>query len=207
MTQDFLSKNLLRQAFRTNLSRDDHDQVLLRSNTEKLSARLQDFLKKQTGTWATFEPIGFEPDIRSAVSASSHLTWVYPRVENETLKFYKVNSRADLVANKWQILEPDPARATLVSISEISGLLIPGLAFDETCNRLGRGRGFYDRALEEIFNHHQSSKTVNPQKIGIALERQVSKTNLPADPHDIVMDVVITEGRTLASNASERTLP
>lgn len=197
MAQALLSKNLIRQAFRTNLSRDDHDQSLLRKNTDSLVARLSDFLKNQSGIWAAFEPVGFEPDIRHAVVQSTHLTWVYPRVDGDTLKFYKVGSREDLIENKWQILEPNPDRAVLVHVSELSGLLIPGLAFDETCSRLGRGRGFYDRALEEIFNHHQNLKTSAPLKIGVALERQVSVTALPVDPHDIVMDRVITESRIL----------
>ncbi len=198
MTQALLSKNLLRHAFRTNLSRDDHDQSLIRKNTDSLIARLSEYLKKQKGTWAAFEPVGFEPDIRGAVLQSSHLTWVYPRVEGDSLKFYQVASRDDLVANKWNILEPNPERAKLVSAGELDGLLIPGLAFDEACNRLGRGRGFYDRALEEIFNRQtQKLKTEAPLKIGVALERQVSVTNLPTDPHDIVMDRVITESRIL----------
>jgi 5-formyltetrahydrofolate cyclo-ligase len=184
-----LSKDLLRQAFRTNLDRDDHDQNLLKANTQNLSQRLTQYLANQTGLWAAFEPLGFEPDIRSSITASTHLEWAYPRVEGETLAFYKVQSRNDLVENKWKILEPDPSRATAVPVTELRGLLIPGLAFDENCNRLGRGRGFYDRALSEISNQQQ--------KIGIALERQVSKMPLPADPHDVVMDRVITEARVI----------
>lgn len=199
MTHALLSKNGLRQAFRTNLSRGDHDLVLLRKNTESLVSRLESFLKTQTGTWAAFEPIDYEPDIRAAVVQSPHLTWVYPRVEGESLKFYQIQSRADLIENKWKILEPNPQRARLVGIGELNGLLIPGLAFDEACNRLGRGRGYYDHALTDIFNHHQSlkTKTAAPRKIGVALERQVSATGLPIDPHDVVMDRVITESRIL----------
>ncbi len=52
--------------------------------------------------------------------------------------------------------------------------------------RLGRGAGHYDRLLK---------KTGCP-KIGIAYEFQIVK-NIPGDPHDVPMDMIITERRTL----------
>lgn len=187
-----LSKALLRQAFRTNLDRDDHDSTLIKSSARALSLRLVEFLKSQTGVWAGFEPIGFEPDIRSALESSSHIRWAYPRVEHEnTLSFYQVSSRTELVKNSLGILEPDPTRAVRVHLDEFHGLLIPGLAFDHYGNRLGRGRGYYDCALSEILRLNQ------PLKIGIALERQIAEQELPHDPHDIAMDLVITESRNL----------
>lgn len=192
-----LSKAALRQAFRTNLDRDDHDHTKLHHDSRALAARLTEFLRTQSGVWAGFEPMGFEPDIRPALEASSHIRWAYPRVEHgTTLAFYEVKSRAELVKNQWGIWEPDPTRAVRVHFDELHGLLIPGLAFDEKGNRLGRGRGYYDRALSEIL------KTNQPLKIGIALERQVSQHELPHDPHDIAMDLVMTESRSLKGTST-----
>jgi 5-formyltetrahydrofolate cyclo-ligase len=189
-----LSKAVLRQAFRTNLDRldQDHDREKLNHDSLALAKRLTEFLSTQTGVWAGFEPIGFEPDIRPAIEASKHIRWAYPRVEHETtLGFYSVASRDQLVKNQWGILEPDPTRAERVKASEFHGLLIPGLAFDEKGNRLGRGRGYYDRALSSLLTDNQ------PLKIGIALERQIAQQELPHDAHDIAMDLVVTESRTL----------
>jgi 5-formyltetrahydrofolate cyclo-ligase len=192
-----LSKAVLRQAFRTNLDRDDNDHAKLASASVALSNRLAEFLKTQTGFWAGFEPMGFEPDIRVAMASATHIHWAYPRVEHEsTLGFYEVSSRDELVKNQWGMWEPDPTRAKRVNPSEFHGLLIPGLAFDEKGNRLGRGRGYYDRALSGIL------ETNKPLKIGIALERQIAQQELPHDPHDIAMNLVITELRTLKGTYS-----
>lgn len=189
-----LSKTVLRQAFRTNLDRDDHDAQALKLASASLSKRITDYLKSQTGVWAGFEPHGFEPDIRSSLDASTHIRWAYPRVEHEnTLGFYEVRSRDELVKNNWGLLEPDPTRSVRVQPNEFHGLLIPGLAFDENGNRLGRGRGYYDRALAAILTTNQ------PLKIGIALDRQIA-ADLPHDSHDIAMDLVFTESRTLTGS-------
>ena len=199
-----ISKAALRQAFRANLDRVSETPTQseslapvvslasLASSAQALSKRLSEFLKTQTGVWAGFEPLGFEPDIRSTIESSTHLRWAFPRVEQaKTLSFYQVSSRSELVQNSLGIWEPDPTRAVRVHLDEFHGLLIPGLAFDHFGNRLGRGHGYYDRALSEIL------KTNQPLKIGIALERQIAEQELPHDPHDIAMDLVITESRNL----------
>lgn len=209
VTQNALSKTLLRQAFRTNLDRGQHEggqsSAELREKSERLTERLTQFLKTETGIWATFEPSGFEPDIRLAMTKSPHIDWAYPRVEGENLAFYLIASREALIENKWRILEPNPAVSTPVDASQLQGLLIPGLAFDERGGRLGRGRGFYDRALDLISQTHKKNQTTFPKKIGVALERQVSQTELPVDPHDIVMDHVITEDRIIGLSQWRRT--
>jgi 5-formyltetrahydrofolate cyclo-ligase len=199
-----LSKAALRQAFRANLDRAQdepgHDVTQLATASRELCTRLGDYLKTQTGVWAGFEPMGFEPDIRPAIAHAKHIRWAYPRVEHETLKFYEVTDRSQLVKNQWHIWEPDPLRAKHVSFDELHGLLIPGLAFDQHGNRLGRGRGYYDRALSEIRQTclaNSQDKINQPLKIGIALERQVASQELPHDPHDIAMDLVITESQIL----------
>lgn len=196
-----LSKAVLRQAFRTNLDRDDQNHAKFEIDSRALSERLADFLRAQSGVWAGFEPMGFEPDIRPAIGAAKHLRWAFPRVEHETtLGFYEVASRDALVKNRWGLWEPDPARAVRVDPGELHGLLVPGLAFDEKGNRLGRGRGYYDRALSGIHQQRCAAggrDIAQPLKIGIALERQIAQQELPHDPHDVAMDLVVTESRTL----------
>jgi 5-formyltetrahydrofolate cyclo-ligase len=61
-------------------------------------------------------------------------------------------------------------------------ILVPGLAFDSSNNRIGYGAGYYDKFLAE-----KSSA----RKIGICYDFQV-KGQLPIEPHDIKMDFIIT---------------
>ncbi len=62
-------------------------------------------------------------------------------------------------------------------------VLVPGLAFDRSGRRLGRGGGFYDRYLTHITGY----------KIGVAGSYQVTNIDLPEEEHDIRMDAIATE--------------
>jgi 5-formyltetrahydrofolate cyclo-ligase len=73
--------------------------------------------------------------------------------------------------------------------------LVPGLAFDQRGARLGRGGGWYDRALAA----HPTGT-----RIGLAYELQVFPT-LPEAAWDIRMDAVVTEARVLAAGAAGAT--
>ncbi len=59
-------------------------------------------------------------------------------------------------------------------------ILVPGVAFDSRGNRLGRGKGYYDRLLAGI----------PAFKVGICFDFQ-RFDRLPAEPHDVPMDRVI----------------
>lgn len=66
---------------------------------------------------------------------------------------------------------------------EIDIFIIPLVGFDERGYRIGNGGGYYDRLL----THYPSA-----QKIGLAFELQKVPT-IPSEPHDVPMDVIITE--------------
>lgn len=61
-------------------------------------------------------------------------------------------------------------------------IIIPGLAFDRTMNRLGRGKGYYDKYLA-------STKAV---KMGVCFDFQLLDS-IPSDQHDVKMDVLVSE--------------
>ena len=66
--------------------------------------------------------------------------------------------------------------------------IIPGMSFDYNGNRLGRGKGFYDRLLSEL----------SVYKIGICFGFQIWNEGIPAEEFDMIMDEVWTEkGRVL----------
>jgi len=68
-------------------------------------------------------------------------------------------------------------------------VIVPGLGFTKDGARLGRGKGFYDRYLE-------NSSVI---KIGIGLEMQIIE-HIPTDPHDVKMDFLVTDQRVLKIN-------
>ena len=93
---------------------------------------------------------------------------------------------ADLAVGKFGILEPRPEALRPAAIDPIDAVLVPGLAFDETGNRLGRGLGHFDRLLRQT----------GGVKIALAFDFQVLD-EVPAEPHDARMDFIVTETRVV----------
>jgi 5-formyltetrahydrofolate cyclo-ligase len=92
----------------------------------------------------------------------------------------------ELTAGKFGILEPKPGAVRLAALDRIDAALVPGLAFDETGNRLGRGRGHFDRLLRQT----------SGAKIALAFDFQVLD-EVPAEAHDAHMDFIVTETRVV----------
>lgn len=80
----------------------------------------------------------------------------------------------------------EPQGDALVDPDEIELIVVPAVAYDRSGNRLGRGKGFYDRLLA----------TTRATKIGVGYEFQLLDF-LPAEEHDVPMDMVITQHTTI----------
>lgn len=77
----------------------------------------------------------------------------------------------------------EPSGPEYTDLERINLIIVPGVAFDRKGNRMGRGRGFYDRMLKS---------TPNALKFGVAFDFQLLD-DIPVEPHDVKMDRVITE--------------
>ena len=104
-------------------------------------------------------------------------TLVLPRCEtNGIMTARRIVDLGQLVHGTYGIPEP-PETAPEFPVEEISLVLVPGLAFDRTGGRLGRGKGYYDRFLPKT-----TGKT-----IGICGQLV---TEVPMEPHDSRMDAI-----------------
>lgn len=83
----------------------------------------------------------------------------------------------------------EPVGEDVVDPSEIEMIVVPAVAYDRKGNRLGRGKGFYDRLL----------KTTKAAKIGVGYEFQLVD-EVPVEPHDQRVDIVITQNSTIIIN-------
>ena len=92
----------------------------------------------------------------------------------------------DLVASNMGIREP--VSGVPYPISAIDLVIVPGIGFDEYGNRLGRGRGFYDRFL--------AHPEFQGAACGFAFDEQLVPS-LPAGPLDRPIDMLITDARFL----------
>lgn len=77
----------------------------------------------------------------------------------------------------------EPTGEEFISLDSIEMIMVPGVAFDRKNNRMGRGRGFYDRMLKS---------TPNAYKVGVAFNFQLFD-QIPVEPFDVAMNQVIVE--------------
>lgn len=117
----------------------------------------------------------------------------YPRVRGEDLEFVLVSSRSALTPGAFGVMEPNGH--DLMAPKELDLVVVPGVAFDLSGYRLGYGKGFYDKAL-----HDTAQRTV---RVGVCYELQLVDV-LPAERHDICMDLIVTENRILRFRSPEK---
>lgn len=96
-----------------------------------------------------------------------------------------------LEARAYGIEEPEP-RKPLVTPSLV---LVPLVAFDSRCHRLGYGGGYYDRTLAAL---KTQGRVIS---VGLAFEAQ-KVSRLPSGMHDIALDYVVTETACYASKTA-----
>ncbi len=112
---------------------------------------------------------------------------VAPRVSWEQRRMMPVEIRSlteDVERTRWNL--PQPAAGDPVPLELIDLVVVPGLGFDHSGNRLGRGRGFYDRFL--------GSTQFQGMACALAFDLQVVE-EIPVDAHDMSVDMLVTEQR------------
>ena len=80
----------------------------------------------------------------------------------------------------------EPVAPSLLEITKINLIVVPGVGFDSAGNRLGRGGGYYDRILAEL----------RGISVGVAFDFQIF-SDIPCENHDKPVDFVMTETKFL----------
>lgn len=129
-----------------------------------------------------------------AVSAGKKVA--YPRVDGDDMDFYVVNTKAQLHEGYKGIFEPDEG-CEIVDTEDISlhnvFMILPGAAFDRLGNRIGYGKGFYDKYLDKM----PYIKTV-----ALAYELQIAD-EIPYETHDRQVEYIVTENRIIECKKRE----
>jgi 5-formyltetrahydrofolate cyclo-ligase len=185
------AKNELRMRLRA--VRDDTDPVLREKwNAERTLhgvAALREHVQADTVVSA-YWPMRSEADPRPLAFALAKLgaTLALPIVRPTGMTFREWASAATLVAGGFGTTEP-PAVAPLAVPTLV---LAPLLAFDLAGNRLGWGKGYYDRALGELDAAAARGEGVRPFVVGVAFACQQVDV-VPATATDRRLDAVLTE--------------
>ena len=99
------------------------------------------------------------------------------------------NLETDIFTGKFDISEPLPT-CEEIPLNQFDLVLVPGMAFDQSGNRLGRGRGFYDRILA----------AASGIKCGVAYDFQLLG-KIPVEPHDARVNFIFTPNRCVRRTA------
>ncbi|MDH3659357.1 MAG: 5-formyltetrahydrofolate cyclo-ligase [Alphaproteobacteria bacterium] len=142
---------------------------------------------------SAYWPLEGELDPRPALLAllARGATAALPRVvgDGRPLDFHAWQPDDRLVEGRFRVMEPTPDAARVSP----SVLLVPLLAFDRQCRRLGHGKGYYDRTLQDL---KVNDPAVLPEPavlaVGVAFAAQ-EVGRVPTDEFDQTLDMVITE--------------
>lgn len=144
--------------------------------------RLEKF--QSAKTVLLFSPLPDEPDIRPLLSRYvSDKTIFLPVVVGENLILRQLHDAESMQVGAFGIKEP--SEGEFCNFGSIDVAIIPGVAFDLRGNRLGRGRGYYDKLLGDV-------RFRNVVKIGCAFGFQIAN-DVPALEYDVKMDAVVCE--------------
>ncbi len=152
-----------------------------------IQSRLDQMLKNQKGLWGAFRPLKTEPQIDWTL-LSDNIEWCFPKVAEGDLTFYTDAKNYQVSALGVQ----EPVGGQPVELSNLSGVVVPGLGFSKAGHRLGRGKGFYDRTLEEF----------NGKKIAVCFGLAFVE-ELPNEAHDVLFNHIVTESSIYQVNDPE----
>lgn len=161
----------------------EYSRVALRELSDKIMSRLE-----QTELFQAASCIALYHAIPGEVQTAEFIEKWYrkkkillPLIVGDDLRLLLYEGPDSLRPGPFGISEPK-ADGIEVPEREIDLIIVPGVAFDKDKNRMGRGKGFYDRLLS----------TLDIPKVGICFGFQMIP-HVPVEPFDKKMDYVITE--------------
>jgi len=171
-----MDKDALRAAMRSSATLDER-------LSEQVLASLRRWLtERMPGTAAAYLAMGDEVDVSSLFGHLAGWRWVLPRVEDDGSLTFR-DREVPVETHPWGMRQP-AASGAVVPPGEIDLFLVPGLAFDRAGNRLGRGGGYYDRALHD--------RRADAIAVGVCTESRVVAA-VPTQAHDRPVDWLATE--------------
>ena len=150
------------------------------------------FLKKKI-IIAGYYPSNYEVDILNFLEKASKKKFkiALPVIKSSTeINFKPWAYREPLYVNKFGMLEPRALNKNVIP----DLIMVPLAAFDKSLNRVGYGKGYYDRSLKKIIKMKK-----NVISLGIAYSFQKSQ-KIPTNKHDFKLDYIFTEKGIINSN-------
>ncbi|GAA3846771.1 5-formyltetrahydrofolate cyclo-ligase [Saccharothrix violaceirubra] len=136
------------------------------------------------GTVCAYWAVGSEPGSRAMLDALSAFRVLLPVVAGDGPLDWAVYAPDALRAGPYGLLEPSGPLLGVSAVASAAVVLVPALAVDHAGVRLGKGGGYYDRTLA----------AATGALVAVVRDEEFVEV-LPAEPHDVRMDAVVTPGR------------
>ena len=146
---------------------------------------IKKIIKNKDKNIAIYFPNSYEVNVLKILEVEyfKKFNFLLPIIKkNNLMKFYKWKKNEVLLINKYGILEPVETKETIPSI-----VLLPLLAYDKNKNRIGYGKGFYDKFLNKFLKTRKKILT-----IGVAFSFQ-KHHKLPNNKKDFKLNYIINE--------------
>lgn len=114
-----------------------------------------------------------------------------PRVNGLNLDILPYD-RSRMHLGAFCIEEPEGDNTTDISLIDM--VIVPAVAFDREGNRVGRGKGYYDRLLENC----------RATTVGIGYDFQLVEEGIDTEPHDIPLDYIVIDGKGIIRCSKRR---
>ncbi|MDE0268899.1 MAG: 5-formyltetrahydrofolate cyclo-ligase [Acidimicrobiaceae bacterium] len=191
---------------RARLSKDEDSMA---GASKIVSARLEALpLFKQSELVAAYKAVRGEISLEALTEGEHWEKFTFPRIKETALEFVARSEGQVFTRGSFGITEP--VDGEVIALSEHDIVLVPIVAFDENCNRIGNGGGYYDRALAGAFTVKGSASSTNmsaapparsPITIGVAHEFQ-QVAEVPVEPWDVPLDGIVTDAGLFTTSLS-----
>ena len=152
----------------------------------------KNFFKKKI-TIAAYYPSNYEVDILEFLKEASKRKYkiALPVIRSSSSMLFRPwHFKDPLNINKFGILEPNDSKKEIIP----DLIMVPLIAFDNNLNRIGYGKGYYDRSLKKI-----KSIKKNTIALGVAYSFQKA-SRISVNKHDFKLDYIFTERGIISSN-------
>lgn len=129
-----------------------------------------------------YYPLSDEVDVTpllDALYANGKVVYLPKVISDTEMTLHEYTGKHSLAKGSFGILEP--STPAVDDIGKVQVAIVPGMAFDRNCHRLGRGKGYYDRFL---------ARNNNIYKIGVCFPFQMVK-EVECDEFDVMMNCVV----------------
>ncbi len=184
------SKSFLRNRYI--LKRKNRQKLVKKFNFNLLFTLIKKHFNKKKIIIAGYYPSSYEVNILKFLEEASKKNFriVLPVIKSsKSMIFKKWVYKDPLHINNFGILEP----ANSKKIGYPNLILVPLVAFDNKLNRIGYGKGYYDRSLKKI-------KNINKNALSVGIAYSFQRANrIPVDKHDFKLDYIFTERGIISS--------